>query len=807
MTKMRLLIWGLAVYYLLCSPRTTEGIIGYDCNGATLNITTVSLLEVGECNIPLQEVNETSVHIQLLQINQYASIHVRQCKVEIYRIIRRCGMWSHGMDVPNGEYSYIDSVSRDECLDMYKLGKIKIGQTEVHRIHANQTVSRPISIAGTINHNSECEGVYYSDPYGSWEKVFVKGTVKISLRDYEADVDVNTNKVLLRSGTKCDLNDGRCTDIDGGDTYWDPFPEDSCHSKRYGVLYEGPAKRTTDVDTKFKQTMYSLTEGDIIFALTAKERINVCGYSLILTEHPKLLIVETRKNEPFVKKEPIHVGNLDLFSYVNSKFVYVEKYIRTQMKQMYQDILIQRCNLEKQVIENTIGLAKQSPDEFAYNIMKGPGYMALLAGEVAHIVKCIPLEVRIQQTTECYTQLPVKVANSSYFLTPRTHIIKKTGTQITCNHLVPAMYKIKGTWYSLEPQPRQATSPTILKPLTEHTWEYRNPQTLATSGIYTQKDLDDLRDHIMFPAERPAILNSVARGIAGQPTITQGGTIANLIDEQTINKIIESSWEKSWGYFSTFGTVSAGLIGIVIVIRGIKLIIDTLIHGYALHTVYGWSLYLIGAFWDSVTHLLIHLGKKPPAFKKDDNDDDNGPAATAPLISKDTGTQTQKPASFEPLQFGFDPRIYDLQRAFESGDEHRGFHLPVRSYPCNTLPTRLNPTYKAEVPTTPSKKYMWRDGKNTGIMEEIYATIPAGIREYRPPSVNQEIEMKEMTSETEPKDTRNSHEELPSVNDADKDEVQQSIYPTLEKIKNATIHTPRPEKRQMFLSLQKQTYL
>jgi hypothetical protein len=42
---------------------------------------------------------------------------------------------------------------------------------------------------------------------------------------------------------------------------------------------------------------------------------------------------------------------------------------------------------------------------------------------------------------------------------------------------------------------------------------------LATSGIYTQKDLNTLRDHVRFPAERTAVLNTVARGATGKTII------------------------------------------------------------------------------------------------------------------------------------------------------------------------------------------------------------------------------------------------------------------------------------------------
>jgi len=35
------------------------------------------------------------------------------------------------------------------------------------------------------------------------------------------------------------------------------------------------------------------------------------------------------------------INNLDIFTYINSKFVYVEKHIRTQINQLYRNILLQ----------------------------------------------------------------------------------------------------------------------------------------------------------------------------------------------------------------------------------------------------------------------------------------------------------------------------------------------------------------------------------------------------------------------------------------------------------------------------------
>ena len=122
-----------------------------------------------------------------------------------------------------------------------------------------------------------------------------------------------------------------------------------------------------------------------------------------------------------------------------------------------------------------------------------------------------------------------------------------------------------------------------------------------------------MNNHIMFPVEQPSILNTIARGAIGQ-TIEQGSiSVLGLLDEQSLNRIAESTGKRLWSGFMTFGSASAGVLGIFIIAYLIKLIIDTLIHGYALHSIYGWNIHLIGAVWSSVTNLLLHLGRpKPP---------------------------------------------------------------------------------------------------------------------------------------------------------------------------------------------------
>ena len=52
--------------------------------------------------------------------------------------------------------------------------------------------------------------------------------------------------------------------------------------------------------------------------------------------------------------------------------------------------------------------------------MKGPGYIAVIAGKVVHIVKCVPVEVKMEHGESCYAELQVTRDNKTFSMIPRT---------------------------------------------------------------------------------------------------------------------------------------------------------------------------------------------------------------------------------------------------------------------------------------------------------------------------------------------------------------------------------------------------
>ena len=68
----------------------------------------------------------------------------------------------------------------------------------------------------------------------------------------------------------------------------------------------------------------------------------------------------------------------------------------------------------------------------------------------------------------------------------------------------------------------------------------------------------------MFPAEKPNVLNSLARKILGHSNMNDKVSLMNLLDEEALNTIVESAWVRFWTLLTNFGTASAGFMGIII---------------------------------------------------------------------------------------------------------------------------------------------------------------------------------------------------------------------------------------------------
>jgi len=95
--------------------------------------------------------------------------------------------------------------------------------------------------------------------------------------------------------------------------------------------------------------VYTFNIRDTIFFFTVTRPHIICEYTILGTSNILSCLSMKPKKGTLLKQKPA-TDNLDIFAYLNSKSIYIEKHIRDQMTALYHDILIQKCELERQVL-------------------------------------------------------------------------------------------------------------------------------------------------------------------------------------------------------------------------------------------------------------------------------------------------------------------------------------------------------------------------------------------------------------------------------------------------------------------------
>ncbi|CAI6359448.1 unnamed protein product [Macrosiphum euphorbiae] len=115
-----------------------------------------------------------------------------------------------------------------------------------------------------------------------------------------------------------------------------------------------------------------------------------------------------------------------------------------------------------------------------------------------------------------------------------------------------------------------------------------------------------LQNHLMFPQESETVQRNLIQQTLGHDVINQGINIKNLIDEQTISKLVHQELHNIWGWFTSFGNIMSGVLGLVIICKMIITLINTGLNITLLYKTFGWSIKLIAGLFSNVTHHLMH---------------------------------------------------------------------------------------------------------------------------------------------------------------------------------------------------------
>lgn len=602
---------------MACINLCSGSLLAYDCAHQFANRTKINMLSSAPCNIKSSSETVQSKMIYLVQPKEYFTVHVKSCKVSVVRDINDCSTFSDNR-VIGGLLSYIHDVSSEECRNMHRFMNTKFNNIVISGLKRNGTLSTSLVLAGKIyQHNGGCKGGVWSENGVTWEDVYVSASVSITLKDYWAEASTNGEVVKLQSGYECKLSEQNCIDPENGFTIWeDDYKDNTCENDNYELVYKGFSNKTTINIENEESVLYSVSN-DIAFSLLIKTKTFVCGHEAYQTEHPKLKIIEHNGFELQFKKsdDPF---NLNLFTYINSKFTFLERHTKSQLTSLHKALLLNQCELDRTILDTQLALAFISPADFAYLRMGKPGYTALPAGEVMYLVKCQAVSVNRKFLDECYQEFPVEYKNSTWFMSPRTHLLTKNGNQIPCSEIVPVNYNVEGKWYSFSPKIHETLTPTSVVPKSDLGWKYSDPVPLINTGLYSAEDLENMRKQLMFPMDKGAVISEISSRVQTRSNFLGNSEydFSKLINEDDIKSSVEGFFLKTTGFLFTFGSYTSIIIGFWMTYHMVKWIADLIFHLVTLYKEYGLNYHITAAAWDTLSN---HLKNKAKYKKTKDN--------------------------------------------------------------------------------------------------------------------------------------------------------------------------------------------
>ncbi|UOW66029.1 glycoprotein [odonatan chu-related virus 136] len=585
------------------------GLIGFDCKHDDVEYSAVSIKDVAECDETKPSASQSTINIQLLQKRRISKVFYVSCYVHISVLISHCGMHSHSSMAQGGFTQRIESFTQASCKKAIATKTVTILGVPVDVNVINSSITGSITPHGSLwGGDARCSGSGFSFNGQYYSDSVMQVSYNIILKTGYGTHDSENGLMITGFGSSGPYNDGALLDRNYGYVFWSSKVDDDCSNPRsYMVLYEGPAERL--FSERDNRTVIVVEQQTTTFSLQLKEPTLICSQHAHNTEHDQLKVITSANNLFFFQKVADSL-DINLSTYINAKFVYVERHLRTNIETLYEDVIKFRCKVTRQTLVNLLSMASISEDEFAYAYMGKPGYTSVRRGEVSYLIKCVPTYVTIQSSPRCYNDVVINYNNLTKFLASKTNIIQDFSEEVECSQLTPVLYELQGKWYNIYPTPISVPDPIHLNPNRDREWSYKSPNELSKSGIYTEENIQSWQQSLILASSQNALTKIITNKFIGRDIDSQGSSIHTYIDEDVMSRITKNFFVKAWGVFSSFGQIMSGCLGFIIVGKLLKIIIDSVMNGIALYRVYGFSIALLGCVWDNVAHLLISFRSK-----------------------------------------------------------------------------------------------------------------------------------------------------------------------------------------------------
>ena len=604
-------------------PRTetdepqSDPIFGFNCGTPTVKTSRYSLTHIQPCEKPEIVKSVTNQTVQILLTPTYRTIPVFSCSVYGTFTINSCTLPYHTAFVTS--YDRIIKISRSECEKIIFTKSYKFYGQE-HEIDINKTNHLNPFIRGRLSKGVCLERDSYYDPISktTYDDVVVQVRLKILAKQYNAQVDIETNTITLHSGLTANFNSLEASDVYEGNAYWSTLPPKiTCDITYYHVLYTGLASVLTSRETPTSQSEKFLVVNtkQRVFAVKILDAFNNCGSTLLATDHPNLfLYLDTAKYEN--SNDSL---TPDLMSFFLSKLLFQEIDHKQTIQNLHLHSLYQRCLIQESLLRTKLALLQAYPNAAGQILFPQPtGKTGMILGDTILLTHCEREIVRLRlpgKDGKCHTALPIYHGNHSAFLSPINKIIIPTADEIPCSRIAPAVFQLSPTlWVSFSPELTvEHRTPIALTPTKETHISFDALSSITTHGLFSIKEMRDFVKTITFTHTRSAMTASITN-IVSNSQIDNNSTnfsVLKLFSQADFERLAKSTFKKIFGWVADFGLYSSAVFGFWVIFNMIRYAFSVFFRCCQLKEDIGCSIWLVTAFWSTLHNaFMFHRTKQ-----------------------------------------------------------------------------------------------------------------------------------------------------------------------------------------------------
>ena len=583
-------------------------LMAYDCSqNEKAHIVTLDLTGPADCPDPEKDyLPQHPQQVQILQTDASVPVTAFRCQITVTRAVTRCGYDSltYGTSYPEWEQQY--EVTPAECRKAATDGSLEVDGQE-HEVQVGEVQNIVYHSHGSHTADGSCETANFVSKGIAYEKSYELVQLRVAIEVIRGTIDLASGQVTFVNGIRANYKDQVLRDAYEGTLVWeavDPPCNATVSEVYFGASHMYEKKGARSGDRSGSIIMVSGEKTQQYAGLVLKQPRSVCGVHCHSTQVEGIVACLLRDwDTPIPRqsfKEYFDASLADIQTQIS--YLHVSNSLRFYNR--IEELTADLCQVDRKRLYNKLQALSGASNQYALLDLYGPGHTVTVAGAVAYVTQCTPVEVTLAPYPNCTMEVPVLLNGSTRFADPYTWVLHEYGTEVVCNDIMPISWKINGVWMCASPTVHQCMSPVRLNATYRHDGSFTQLELIKGigHGIFTQDQLERNRQFRVSQMSRSAVVQRITNAATGGRSVsttdeTRGlGSVIPAEDLENIVDHIGAAFLPFWGFF---GRSWIYVSGVFLFLAILKALLGVLMRTCVLYRRRGLGPWILWAVWET----------------------------------------------------------------------------------------------------------------------------------------------------------------------------------------------------------------